>query len=152
MKIPLWKIKALSYRNKIFRMLLKIFFKIIHVIQIQTISIQKQKRNFDTPYVISEECHIQFKDHISDGLLFLHINIRSINNNFENFSLCLPSSGFTFSVICFSETWLDETTSSNKSLYKLPNYTSIHQVRKLQSGYESHFLSNNLYSLKYGMI
>ena len=40
-----------------------------------------------------------------------------------------------YNVIRFSETWLDETTSSNKSLYELPNYTSIHQVRKQRRGW-----------------
>ena len=68
---------------------------------------------------------------------FLHINIRSINKNFENFKLFFSSLGFTFSVICFSGTWLDETTISNKSLYELPNYRSIHQVRKKKEEEES---------------
>ena len=61
-------------------------------------------KNFDTPYVIPEEFHSQFKNHMSDGLSFLHVNIRSINKNFENFKLFLSSLGFTFSVICFYET------------------------------------------------
>ena len=41
-------------------------------------------KNFNIPYVIPEKFHSQFEDHISDGLSFLHINIRSINKNFEN--------------------------------------------------------------------
>ena len=37
---------------------------------------------------------------------------------------------FNFSVLYFSETWLDEETlSTSQSLYELPNYKSIHQVR-----------------------
>ena len=37
---------------------------------------------------------------------------------------------FNFSVICFSETWLyDDTLATSRSLYELPNYKSIHQVR-----------------------
>ena len=40
-------------------------------------------KNFNIPYVIPEEFHSQFEDHISDGLSFLHINIRSIKKNFE---------------------------------------------------------------------
>ena len=61
---------------------------------------------------------------------FLHINLRSINKNFENFKLFLSSSGFILSV--FSETWLYEITSSNKhiSIYELPNHASIHKMRK----------------------
>ena len=91
-------------------------------------------KSFDTPHVIPEEFHSQFKNHMSDGLSFFQNNIKSVNKNFENFKLFLSSLAFTFSVICFSETWLDETTISNKSLYELPNYTSIHQVRKQKRG------------------
>ena len=72
-------------------------------------------KNFDTPYVIPKEFHSQFKNIMSDGISFLHINIRGINKIFENFKLFLSSLGFTFSVVCFSETWLDTTTISNRS-------------------------------------
>ena len=81
-----------------------------------------------------DEFHDNFKEYSKDGISFLHINIRSINKNFENFKLFLSSLNFTFTVICFSETWLDETINSNKSLYELPNYTSIHQVRTHRRG------------------
>ena len=38
-------------------------------------------------------------------------------------------------MICFSETWLnDDTLSTSRSLYKLPNYKSIHQVRNYSKG------------------
>ena len=57
-----------------------------------------------------------------------------MNKNFENFKLFLSSLGFTFSVIRFSETWLDEKSIFNKSLYELPNYTIIHQVRMQRRG------------------
>ena len=49
-------------------------------------------------FVIPEEFHSQFKDHISDGLSFLNINVRNINKNFKVFFF---SWGLTFSVICF---------------------------------------------------
>lgn len=107
---------------------------------------------FDTSYVKPKEFHTQFKDHISCGLSFLHINVRSINKKFENFKLFLSSLGLTFSAICFSETCLDETTSSNKSLYELPKWTSIPQVRKHRRREESHCISTNLYNKKYKMI
>ena len=89
---------------------------------------QYRNKKIDTPYVIPKECHSQFKNHMSYGISFLHINIRR--------------------VFCFSETWLDETTISNKSLYELPNYTSIHQVRKQKEGEE--LKRGN--SLKYRMV
>ena len=41
---------------------------------------------------------------------------------------------FTFSITCFSETWLDETNSTENSLYEMPNYISKHQVRSDRRG------------------
>ena len=93
--------------------------------------LQCSNKNFDAPYVIPEEFYCQFKEHISDGLSFLHINIRGINKNFENFNLFLSSLDFTFRVVCFSETWLDETTRTNKSLWitKLCRHSSREKAK-----------------------
>ena len=62
------------------------------------------------------------------------MNIRSIKKNFENFKLLLKYINFTFSVICFSETWLDDLSITRESLYELPNYTSDHQIRSDRKG------------------
>ena len=49
---------------------------------------------------------------------------------------------FTFSVICFSETWLDKLDSFT---YDLPNYTSIHQKRSdCKGGGVSIYIHNSL--------
>ena len=60
---------------------------------------------------------------------FLHINIRSINKDFENFKLFLSFLGVIFSINWFFETWLYEITSSNK-LYHYMNYQTIQIVIK----------------------
>ena len=60
---------------------------------------------------------------------FLHINIRSINKDFENFKLFLSSLGVIFSINWFFETWLYEIISSNK-LYHYMNYQTIQIVIK----------------------
>ena len=70
-----------------------------------------------------------FLDNSSDQFSVLHLNIRSINKNFENFKLFLSLINFTFSVICLSETWWDGLATIEKSLYELPNYNSAHQAR-----------------------
>ena len=103
------------------------------MIQVQTILILKFKK-VDTLDVIPKKFYSQFKDHISHGLSFLHISIKIVNKNFENFKLFLSSLGFTFSVICFSQTQFDRMTNSDKSLRDLPNYLSVHQVRKQSRG------------------
>ena len=40
----------------------------------------------------------------------------------------LDNLDFEFKVICISETWCSENVSCN-SLYKIPNYNSIHHIR-----------------------
>ena len=64
----------------------------------------------------------------------LHLNIRSIKKNFENFKLFLSSFSFDYSIICLSETWLDDSFLESQSLYELPNYKSVHQVRNNGKG------------------
>ena len=58
-----------------------------------------------------------------------------------NFLFCtqikffLSSLNFNFKVIYFSETGLDDyTLSTSRSLYELPDYKSIHQVRNYSKG------------------
>ena len=68
-----------------------------------------------------------FLDNSSDQFSVLHLNIRSIKKNFENFKLFLNSINFTFSVICLSETWWDYLATIEKSLFELPSYNSMYQ-------------------------
>ena len=43
--------------------------------------------------------------------------------------MLLKSINFTFSVVCFSETWLDDLSITWDSMCQLPNYTSNHEIR-----------------------
>ena len=90
-------------------------------------------KNFNTPYVIPEEFHSQFKKHICDGLLFFHIKIKSINKNFENFKAL----------------W-DMALMEQQSLINLyMNYQTIQVFIKWESkkrGEESHSISTDRYS------
>ena len=63
-----------------------------------------------------------------ENVSVLHLNIKSINKNSENFQMFLWNLNFSFSIICFSETWLNDSNVDNSS-YDLPNYVSIHQIR-----------------------
>ena len=58
----------------------------------------------------------------------LHLNIKSIKKNLKTFKNFLSTLNYNFSIICFSETWLDETNNENSN-YELPGYYSIHQIR-----------------------
>ena len=41
----------------------------------------------------------------------------------------LSSLIFEFSIMCFSETWLDDSALACESFYKLPHYNSVRQLR-----------------------
>ena len=58
----------------------------------------------------------------------ISFNIRSLKKNFEEFKDFITDLEYKFSVISLSETWcLDDPR--NESLYKLNNYTCVHQAR-----------------------
>ena len=59
----------------------------------------------------------------------LHLNIRSLNKNFESLKNVLVEINFCFKVICITESWCSDDTHTNNR-YQLTNYVSIHQSRK----------------------
>ena len=85
-------------------------------------------KHHNTPCLIPGEFH-NFLDNSLDQFSVLHLSIRSIKKNFENFKLFLNSKNFTFSVICLSETWRDDLATIEISLFELPNYSGTHQAR-----------------------
>ena len=80
-------------------------------------------QNLDSPYILPEEFQKFIDNSSHDSFSILHLNIRSIKKNVDNFKLFFSTLGFSFSVICSSETWLDEV---GISLYELANYISKH--------------------------
>ena len=56
----------------------------------------------------------------------LHLNIRSVNKNFEQLEILLDGLYHNFSVIVLSETWIVGDTN----LYNLPNYTTYYNYSK----------------------
>ena len=59
-----------------------------------------------------------------------HLNIRSVNKNFENLKNLLQEIKHDFKVIILSESWLKDENVNQNSLYQIPSYISIHQIRK----------------------
>ena len=88
-------------------------------------------QDLDTPYILPEEFQKFVGSSSHDSFSILHLKIRSIKKNFDNFKLFFSSLVFSFSVLCFSETWLDEV---GNSLYELPSHISKHQVRDDRKG------------------
>ena len=99
-------------------------------------------QNVDTPYILPEEFQKLVGSFPHYSFSILHLNSRSIKNKFANFKLFFSTLAFSFSVICFSETWLDEV---GNSLYELPNCISKHQVRDdRKEGGVSIYIHNSL--------
>ena len=61
----------------------------------------------------------------------LHLNIRRLQKNFYSLLSLLMTLKFEFKVICITETWCSD---NNHNLFELPQYKSIHQVRRAGKG------------------
>ena len=87
-------------------------------------------QNLDSPYYTLEEL-ITFSKEISENMFSIfHLNIRSVNKNFENLKNLLQEIKHDFKVIILSESWLKDENANQNSLYQIPNYIPIHQIRK----------------------
>jgi hypothetical protein len=64
----------------------------------------------------------------------LHVNIRSLQKNFENFKEMLTNIQNSFKIICLTETWCREENILKDSNYQLPNYSVIYQMRSENKG------------------
>ena len=66
-------------------------------------------QNLNTPYILPEELQ-KFLGHDKDeNVSILNLNIRSINKKFENFKMFLSNLNFSYRIICFSDTWLNDS-------------------------------------------
>ena len=82
----------------------------------------------DTKYFSAEEVKLKLSCSKSNSFSLLHLNIRSLQRNSDQLTEFLDNLDFEFKVICISETWSSENVRCN-SLYKIPNYNSINQIR-----------------------
>lgn len=76
----------------------------------------------------------QFKslDNANENLSIMHLNIRSLNHNFDNLKQLIDNPlQSTFSVIGLTETWLTKSSSAH---YALPGYKLIENSRNNRTG------------------
>ena len=57
-----------------------------------------------------------------------------MNKNFESFKEFYSKIKFKFSIVCFSETWVDGMSFSKNSNFQLSGYKVLHQTRKNRKG------------------
>ena len=87
----------------------------------------------DSQYFTPEESTRNLNHFDKSSLSMLHLNIRSLQKNFDSLFNLLMTLKFEFKVICITETWCSDN-SMNHNLFKIPQYNSIHQVRRTGKG------------------
>ena len=87
----------------------------------------------DSQYFTPEESTRNLNNFDKSSFSMLHLNIRSLQKNFDNLFNLLITLKFEFKVICITEIWCSDN-SMNHNLFKLPQYISIHQVRRTGKG------------------
>ena len=65
-----------------------------------------------------------------ENLSLLHLNIRSLRSNLDDFHTLLEESKHSFNVMYLTETWLNDHEFKTNSNYHLPNYEGVHYERK----------------------
>ena len=63
---------------------------------------------------------------LKDSFSSLHLNIKSMNKNFESFKEFYSTINFKFSIVCFSETWVEDISFSKSSNFQLSGYQVLH--------------------------
>ena len=90
----------------------------------------------DTDYISPSDFNGNFKDFTENSVSVVHLNIRSLNKNFESFAELYISLSFNFSIICFSETWSNDENLCKNSLFQLESHSFLHKNRKYRRGGE----------------
>ena len=88
----------------------------------------------DTDYISPSNFNGNFKDFMENSFSVLHLNIRSLNENFESFAELYKLLSFKFSIICFSETLSSNENLNKNSLFQLECNNLLHENRKYCRG------------------
>ena len=93
-------------------------------------NISSLERNYLSPSEIDKN----FQNFSKESFSVLHLNIRSMNKNFEAFQDFYKSLNTKFSIICLTETWANDSDINQNSLFQLEGYFPVHQIRKSRKG------------------
>ena len=74
---------------------------------------------------------VSFPRNLSENFSIIHLNIRSLHKNIDKFKDFLNDIKGKFSVNVLSETWIDDDKADLNSLFHIPNYSFIHEKRKI---------------------
>ena len=85
----------------------------------------------DRYYLEDTFCNLVKQQVTKNAFSVIHLNIRSLSKNLDNFLAYLSQLPHKFSVIAFSETW---ATESNENSFKIPGYNNIFKSRTTSTG------------------
>ena len=100
----------------------------------------------NTKYFSPDELETHLSTTEEKSFSLLHVNVRSMSKQFEKLKSTLSNIKFEFKIICLTETWCNNDDETNNSLFQIPNYSVIHQVRydKKKGGGVCMFIHNSL--------
>ena len=106
----------------------------------------KKSEAVNSPYYNVDKFNSFSQNLFKNSFSVLHINIRSMNKNFEKLREYLSHVKGNFSIIALTETWCSDDKADKNSLWQLPNYTVIHQIRNSgqKGGGIAIYVHNNL--------
>ena len=85
-------------------------------------SYQNNVSNVEANYFLMTEIKSSLKVFDPNAFSVLHLNIRGMKKNFENFKELLKNLSVSFSAICLSETWCESQEKSQNSNCILSGY------------------------------
>ncbi|XP_065679652.1 uncharacterized protein LOC136094047 [Hydra vulgaris] len=88
-----------------------------------------QVNNFDSPYFNIKNFKIELQT-FKNNFMAIHINIRSINKNFDKLKHFLTDCNYSFSMICLTETWCSDESIQKNSNFQIPYYKLLSSERK----------------------
>ena len=90
--------------------------------------------SFETHYCSPNDFKNNFQYFLKSSVSVLHLNIRSINKNSKSIKEFYSTINIEFSIVCFSETWVDDIYFTENSNFQLSGYKILHQTRKNRKG------------------
>ena len=104
---------------------------------------QNNVSNVEANYFLMTEVKSSLASFNPNAFSVLHLNIRSMNKNFENFKEFLNNLSVSFSAICLSETWCESQDESQNLNYILSGYNFFISIGNIAEEEECVFLLKN---------
>ena len=109
---------------------------------------QNNVSNGEANYFLMTEVKSSLASFDPSAFSVLHLNVRSMKKNFENFKEFLKNVSVSFSAICLSETWCESQDGSQNSNYILSGYNFFISIGNIADKEECVFLLKNRFVAK----